>query len=93
MISLKDVKIVIKNGHPKVWGRILDLLVNKDRFVLGYNSQNVKRLMPKVMEEQVPPLSEIFVSVGDLIDGQTCVVEEQGVSISMEEELVYKKVE
>lgn len=43
MASLKDAQTIIKNGHPEVWGRMLELLVNKDRAGLGYNSQNLRK--------------------------------------------------
>lgn len=41
----------------------------------------------------MPPLSEIFASVRHLIDDQICAMEEEGVSVVVEEELVYKKIE
>lgn len=59
--------------------------MNKDRSGLGFNSQNLKRLEPKVGGGQVLSLLETFASVGHLIEGQICVVEEEGVSVAMEE--------
>lgn len=57
MASLKDAQTIINNGHPKGWGRMLELLINKDRSRLGYNSQDLKKLTSIVVERQVLPLS------------------------------------
>lgn len=93
MISLEDVKIVIKNGHPEGWGRVLNLPTNKDCAGLGYNSQNLKKQVPKVVEGCVLPLSDFFESARHLVDGHICALEEEGFGITMEEGLVYKKIE
>lgn len=45
------------------------------------------------MEGRVLLLSDFFESVGHLVDDQFCGLEEEGVSITVEEGLVYKKVE
>lgn len=38
MASLKDALIMIRNGHPEGWGRMLKFPNNKDHLGLGYNS-------------------------------------------------------
>lgn len=67
--------------------------MNKDHPGLGFHSQNMKKLMPKVVEGQVLLLSDIFVSAEHLIDGKICAVEDEGVSVVVEEGLVYQKME
>lgn len=74
MVSLEDVKTVIKAGYSEGWGRVLDFRMNKDCAGLGYHSQNVKKLMPKTVEGQVLPLSDIFASSRHLVDGQICAM-------------------
>lgn len=71
----------------------MDFPVNKDHFGLGYHSQNVKKLILNVVEGQILPLSEIFASSRHLIDWHIYAVEEEGVSVVDEEELVYKRME
>lgn len=39
MASLKDALTVIRSGNPERWGRMLELPNNKDRYILGFNSQ------------------------------------------------------
>lgn len=60
---------------------------------MGYNSQNLKKQVPKVVEGRVLPLSDFFSSVRHLVDGQIRALGEEGVTIVVEEGLVYKKVE
>lgn len=91
MASLKGTQIVIKNGHPEGWGRILELPVNKDHTGLRYNSQNLRKQSPIVVEGQMPPFSDFFSSVRHLRDDHVYVMEEDG--IDEEEGLVYKKIE
>lgn len=45
------------------------------------------------MEGQVLPLSDIFASVKHLIDGHICEVEKEEDGVSVEEGLVYKRME
>lgn len=42
MASLQDALTIIKNGHPRGWGIMLEFPNNKDCVALGYNSQNLK---------------------------------------------------
>lgn len=81
---------IIRNGHPKGWGRILELLNNKDRFGLGYNSQNLKKPTPIAEKGKVLPLSEYFPSVWHLVDDHICASEED---VEEEGGLVFKKTE
>lgn len=52
---LKYIHIVLKNGHPEGWGRILEIPVNKDCVGLGYNSQNLKKQAPIVAKGKYFP--------------------------------------
>lgn len=37
MSSLKDAKAVVENGHPKGWGRVLDLPLKFDELGLDFS--------------------------------------------------------
>lgn len=76
MASLQDALIIIQNGHPLGWGRMLEFPNNKDRIGLGYNTQNLKKTQPIAEKGQVLPLSEYFSSVCYIDDDHVCVVEE-----------------
>lgn len=95
MVSWKDGRIVIEAGHPEGWGRVLDLPVNKHLSSLGYHSQpsTVKKTIPNVVEGQVLPLLDIFISVGHLVDKQISAVEEEEGGFSNNVGPVYQKME
>lgn len=76
MAFLKDAVIIIKEGHPQGWGRMLELPANKDRTGLGYNTQNLKKLALIVIKGPMLSLSEYFSSTGYLDDDRICVAEE-----------------
>lgn len=75
-VSWKDARTVIETRHPKVWGRVSDLLIDKDCSGFGYHSQPsiVKKTMSNVIEGQVLPLPDMFTSIGHLVDGQISMV-------------------
>lgn len=89
MASLKDAQTIIRNGHPEGWGRMLELSVNKDRAILGYNSQNLREQMLIDVEGQVLPFLDFFSSGRHLVDGHIYALEEDGVV--EEKRLIYKK--
>lgn len=62
MASWKDMKIVIPAGHPKGWGRVLKLPVNKDIYVLGFHShqQTQKNVTISAVKGHIPSLPDTF---------------------------------
>lgn len=62
MASWKDMKVVIQTGHPKGWGRVLELPVNKDRYVLGFHSyqQIEKNVTISAVKRHIPSLPDTF---------------------------------
>lgn len=53
MSSLKDAQTIIKAGHPKGWGRILELPVNKNRSGLGYHPMRTTQQGTPVMGDEM----------------------------------------
>ncbi|XP_050875552.1 uncharacterized protein LOC127079174 [Lathyrus oleraceus] len=49
MSLLKDARVVVENGHPKGWGRLLDLPLKFDKLGLGfsYSQQGLSPEAPK----------------------------------------------
>lgn len=93
MVSLKEVRTLIKVGHAEGWGRILEFPVNKDHSGMGYHYENMKKIMPNVVKGQVLMLPNILTSVEHLVDGKITIVEEEEDGVSIGVGLVYKRLE
>lgn len=78
MSSLRDIKTVIEVGHPRGWGRVLDLPVNKDKSGMGYRPrQMVQHMTQKTIKGLIPPIPETFVSAGYLFKGPISLVDDE----------------
>lgn len=78
----------------KVGLECLEFPANKDRFGLGYHSQQLtlKKTTTKASKGQVLPLPDIFTSDGNLVDVQINMVEEED-NFAHTVGLVYQKID
>ena len=80
LASLKDAKALIEARPPHdSWGKLIEVPEKKDRFGLGYQpSSSVQAGWVPLKGQQVPPISEVFVSAGVSKEGQVLSTDAEG---------------